>query len=653
MILKFKKILILLLLTLLYINLHNYSLTYAINNTKNTTVLILCSYDSENNWENTIVEGFKKGLNFKYNLKIEYLDSKTLHSDIYTDSFINLLNLKYKNDSIRYILTLDDEALQLVRNNLFKENSFMYNIPTLFVGANKISSFSNDELKYITGIYEIQDNLEILNSILNSNKLIENIYIALDNSVYSSVIHDNIKSIQYLTNRPVNIKFLKSEYFNDIYSTLEATNESNSAILLVGSYANSSTNKMLKSEEVVNLIQSKTSTPIYSRIEPYIYSGAIGGIVNNGYRLGYVASNLSEKILLEPELSLPSPTYNIYYKALFNFDAVRHYNINPRLLPEDSIYINKGTFNFLVPKSTEIFIWAVSIMVLISIVALIILGILQKRNAFKNKQLLQESIQRDEIRTDFIITISHELRTPLNIIINATSLLELNVDNNNLDYNKVKQQLYYIKKNSNRLLKLISNLIDVTKIEYGYIDAHFEMANVVAVIEDTVLSTVQLANTHNIDIIFDTDEEEIYSAIDIPKIERIILNLLSNSIKFIKNKGQINITIHRNENSLTIKFKDNGIGIPQNILPSIFNKFYQVNSSLHRENEGSGLGLYIVKGLVDLHKGNISVESTLGIGTTFTIELPIVILENRISNNEDACSSLNNLIEIELSDIPN
>ena len=621
----------------------------SINSSK--TILIIGSYDSENEWEQSIINGFKSNLNTNnYHIKTEYLDTKFSNTDIYNESFMNLLNLKYKNDDILCILTLDDEALDLAKANVFNENSFMYKKHIIFVGANSVNFLTNEESKYITGIIEYQDNLPLIDLILTASKKTETIYILLDNSIFSKMIEEDILNISNLTHRKVNIEFIIITYFEDIENGLKNINHDSSAVLICGSYKFNS-KEIMEPRKTISDIQNVTSAPIYTKIDSYVYAGAIGGIINDGNRLGIMAYNFLNRVLENQEHESIVPTYNSLNIPLFNFKALRKYNINPLVLPKCSTYINKGKFNFILPRSTEILTWIILIFSFIIVAFITIYSFISRKKLIKSDKLLKESIENSNIKTNFIITISHELRTPLNIILNTAKLLNMNIDNENIDPKYFKEKLNYINTNSNRLLKLINNLIDVTKIEYGYMDTNFQMENVVQVVEDSVLSVVDLANSHNIEIIFDTEEEEIYSAIDKSKIERIMLNLLSNSIKFTNNGGIIKVNLEKNNDFIVIKVQDNGIGIPENIIPNIFEKFYQVNPSLNRSQEGSGLGLFIVKGLISLHHGTISVRSKSGVGTEFLIKLPIVIIENKTSKAQDNSSYFNNLKKIELSDI--
>lgn len=208
-------------------------------------------------------------------------------------------------------------------------------------------------------------------------------------------------------------------------------------------------------------------------------------------------------------------------------------------------------------------------------------------------------------------------------------------------------------KNANRLRRYINNLIDVSKLEMGYMDARFTNENIVSVVEDITLTIVDLAKSFNLNVIFDTEEEEIIMAIDKVKMERIILNLLSNAIKFTNDGGKIMVFVKREVDNVIIEICDDGVGMSEEIKKHLFEKFKRadLNDGFNRKNEGSGLGLFIVKGLVDLHNGEIAVKSKSNEGTKFIISLPIRIVEDRENENLIEYSSLEYMFEMELSDI--
>ncbi|HAN09744.1 MAG TPA: hypothetical protein DCP90_03930 [Clostridiales bacterium] len=268
---------------------------------------------------------------------------------------------------------------------------------------------------------------------------------------------------------------------------------------------------------------------------------------------------------------------------------------------------------------------------------------------------LEKSKQMEIIKSEFFANISHELRTPLNIILSALQVEE----NDNEDYKLCSENAYHscyfkiIKQNTYRLLKLVNNIVDLTKMDLGYFDIHKQNCNIVNIVEEITLSTSQYVEGKGITLEFDTDIEERIIACDPDKIERILLNLLSNAVKFTEPGGNIWINIYGNEDKTIVSVKDNGIGIEKEKSDIIFEKFIQVDKSLTRRCEGSGIGLSIVKLLVEMHGGKIYVKSEIGKGSEFIIELPMVVC-NELTEEEcktEVINSKKQKVITEFSDI--
>jgi two-component system CheB/CheR fusion protein len=217
--------------------------------------------------------------------------------------------------------------------------------------------------------------------------------------------------------------------------------------------------------------------------------------------------------------------------------------------------------------------------------------------------------------------LSHELRTPLNVILTALQLV--GTLKNETDQNDYEKKYYkMMKQNCYRLLRLINNLIDITKIDSSFFELNLKDCNIVKLVEDITLSVAGYIESKGIQLQFDTDTEEKIISCDPDQIERIILNLLSNAIKFTPHGGHIWVNVADFEDRIIISVKDSGICIPFDKQKIIFDRFQQVDKSLNRQHEGSGIGLSLVKSLIEKHNGNISVKSGIGIGSEFTIEIP-------------------------------
>ncbi|MBR0599563.1 PAS domain S-box protein [Clostridiales bacterium BAD-6] len=271
----------------------------------------------------------------------------------------------------------------------------------------------------------------------------------------------------------------------------------------------------------------------------------------------------------------------------------------------------------------------------------------------QGEELLKERTEYERLRTIFFANLSHEFKTPLNVILGAVQLLE----HTEKDYETVKTVNKYIKsikQNCNRILRLTNNLIDITKADSGYLKLNLCNYNIISILEDIVVTVADHVRSNGVEIVFDTDVEEKLMACDPDKIERIMLNLLSNALKFSDNQGVITVNVYDRAESISISVQDNGIGIPEDKLGTIFDRFVQVDQSLSRNTEGSGIGLSLIKAFVELHQGTISVNSEMGKGTQFLIELPCRLVEETYHREEKESFIHQNRIEkisVEFADI--
>jgi len=223
-----------------------------------------------------------------------------------------------------------------------------------------------------------------------------------------------------------------------------------------------------------------------------------------------------------------------------------------------------------------------------------------------------------------------------------------------LDREKIKVKANTQIKNCYRLIRLVNNLIDITKIDSGDFTLNISACNIVEIVENTVKSAVKYAALKDIEIIFDTEVEEVIIACDLDAIERIVLNLLSNAIKFTPQDGNIFVNISVCNNSIQIRVKDSGIGISQDKHEMIFERFEQADKLLTRSCEGSGIGLNLVKSLIEMHDGTIEVNSEYLNGSEFIVKIPIGKTSNdQISqkNSDDTFSNVISKTHIEFSDI--
>lgn len=275
------------------------------------------------------------------------------------------------------------------------------------------------------------------------------------------------------------------------------------------------------------------------------------------------------------------------------------------------------------------------------------------RTINEEKLIAQAALEYDRLKTDFFSNVSHELRTPLNIILGTIQLITLEGKEQE-QYQMSRKNIRIMKQNCYRLLRLINNLIDITKLDSGFLSIQFKNEDIVKIVEDITLSVAKYIESKEIALTFDTELEECWMACDADKIERIMLNLLSNAIKFTNSKGSIEVNIYDRGDRIGIHVKDTGVGIPENKMHIIFERFRQVDSLMQRKAEGSGIGLSLVKALVDAHGGTITVESKYGQGTEFMIELPITLVREAdeiLGERTSAVQPNVERIHVEFSDI--
>ncbi|MEZ4849521.1 MAG: response regulator [Bacteroidia bacterium] len=240
----------------------------------------------------------------------------------------------------------------------------------------------------------------------------------------------------------------------------------------------------------------------------------------------------------------------------------------------------------------------------------------------------------NQFKNQFFTNISHEFRTPLTVIRGMLGQIDENPDR------WLEKGKKLIRRNTNQLLDLVNQILDLQKLESGKLDLKLIQGDIVSFLNYLSESFQSLAEQKGISVSFEATPDEIWMDYDAEKILRIFSNLFSNAIKFTPEGGNISINISIGSNSenenklLAFSIRDTGVGIPEEKLPSIFDRFYQVDGSATREGEGTGIGLSLTQELVQLMSGKITVESKTGEGTIFTISLPITNEAPRENNTD-------------------
>ena len=245
----------------------------------------------------------------------------------------------------------------------------------------------------------------------------------------------------------------------------------------------------------------------------------------------------------------------------------------------------------------------------------------RKQAELERIRLLAKAESANRVKDEFLAVLSHELRTPLNPILGWTQLLR----SNRIPPQKVDQALETIERNASLQAEMIKDLLDVSRILRGKLQLNPVKVNLVNIIKAAIETVRLAAHAKSVEIMTDFPLETSFVEGDANRLQQIFWNILSNAVKFTTSGGQVNIGLNYNNSQAKIQIKDTGKGISSEFLPYVFDYFRQENSSSTRNNGGLGLGLAIVRHLVELHGGKIQVESPgIDKGTTFIVEIPLM-----------------------------
>lgn len=269
---------------------------------------------------------------------------------------------------------------------------------------------------------------------------------------------------------------------------------------------------------------------------------------------------------------------------------------------------------------------------------------------------LKEKIEMEQLRKEFFSNLSHEFKTPITLIYSTIQLFEAEMSRKDIEMDKVNRRLEIMKQNCNRMIGLINNLLDISKIEAGYFELVFQNHDIVGIIQDIIVSLKEYMTNKGIKLLFHTNLKIKIMTIDPYAIERAVLNLLSNAVKFSNQGDIITVKLYEKKENIFISVRDTGIGMRQDNLDFIFDRFKQVDKSFSRKNEGSGIGLSIVKEIIHMHGGEITVKSEYNVGSEFIIKLPINQANFKEENLTDLAinyerANLIKMAQIEFADI--
>ena len=606
------------LLLIMFLVMHNEKI-YAVENRE---ILFISSYSPNFITFKDQIKGIETVLGDKYNLQVQYMNCKSDNSRVDESNFYNLLKYSissYKN--LEGILLGDDEALEFYikyKDDLFKD------IPVSFFGMSNEKNI-NTAIKFdnVVGVKEKESLDETIKLIENYHKNVENI-ILIDNDY--RVINSFYNNKDYLKYDNFNFKNLITKEFNiDEFKNKLDHIDKNSAIISLYPIHFKDV-QWLDYKDVNTIIKDNTNNiPIYTCLNYGITDGVIGGKVINLYNHSKLATEMLLKVINGENLNNKYINDDRPNDYIFDYNLLKQYDININSLPINSIIINNPID--IIKKNKGIFINILILLLGLTSIIITLISYIKYRKKYE-KSIIEAKNMAEEanmLKSHFISNISHELKTPITVIMSVIQVLQIKDTD---DFSNKNIQI--IDNNCKRLLRLINNIIDMEKFDSNEITLDLKNVNMVSLIDDIVESIEPYAKSKDLSIIFDPHLEELYMSIDCPKIERVLLNLLSNAIKFSYNCGVIYISLYKdNDNNAVITFKDYGSGISEKNLKNIFDRFTQVDNTMTRSNEGSGIGLSIAHSFVTLHKGSIEVKSRENEGSEFIVKIPIKLINEK------------------------
>jgi signal transduction histidine kinase len=238
---------------------------------------------------------------------------------------------------------------------------------------------------------------------------------------------------------------------------------------------------------------------------------------------------------------------------------------------------------------------------------------MQRRLAEQNERLLE----LDRLKDEFVSSVSHELRTPLTSICGYAELLVDDVEDE-----QARGYVRIVERNAHRLLELVDELLFAARMQAGGLELRTGPVDLRALVEDAVVSAAPQAESAGVELRLSAENAVPVVDGDEARLARVVTNFVSNAIKFTPVGGRVDVTLRRQNGRVLVEVSDTGIGIPEEELGHLFERFFRAQTALERHIPGTGLGLYISKAIVDAHGGEISVSSAEGEGTTFALELP-------------------------------
>jgi len=634
-------------------------------------ILHINSYNVQNEWERSHMESIRRNLERRFNVSssssretaLDYfsfnLNSNELLSTASFNAIIsNMIRTSFISRFPDLIIASGNEALEYVLNNKYL---IFPNTPVLFFGVQN----ENDAVLYgdeenVTGVYETVSFVETVSQILKSFPGTRRIYILNGYFLSKSIaLREDIQKRIASSRLPVDFSFNDNKLFADILEDIRWFGSD--TVVLIGSYLSDNGRTFYSETEVQSMVTQASNYPVFSLTSPYIGYGVLGALVSEIEAQSDVVASIAAEILNgTPPSAIPVITDSSFLNQWhFDYDAVKRFNVNLRDLPAGHIIINRALPIWESnPLEFTLILTVAGLIIMVLAAFTTVAYILNKKKADKvyiaNIENTQEELRHardaaqaaNRTKSTFLANMSHEIRTPMNSIIGFAELAQYS-DN----LRKNKEYIGNILESAQWLLKIINDILDISKIESGKITLEKIPFDLHDVLSNCQITIKPKAEEKGIAFYCYAEPSLNKKLLGDPiRLRQVIINLLSNAVKFT-NTGTVKLLaslVNNDSNSVIIHFevKDSGIGMNQAQIGRVLEPFMQGDDSVTRRFGGTGLGLPITKSIIELMGGELIIESALDIGSKFSFDLNFDLID------EDTAAKFQANV-LEIKDKPN
>ncbi len=602
-------------------------------------VFVLHSYHEGLPWSRGLEKGLDQGFDnagVPVELHVEYLDRIRAKDTSILQDLENLFKKKLKGIPVNAVIATDDPAFSFL---LERREALFPGVPLFFCGPNGLKSSGIKDITAITGIAENPDMRGTIDLVQKLHPQAGEFAVVSDRNPASLRVLNTLNQIQREMKESFTLNVLTDESLDSLKRELHSL-PAGTPVLYHAFMQDSSGREYGSNLAVLEELSTEVNLPFYTFKKIDMGHGAVGGSVISEELMASLTAQMVAEYLKGKSLRDIPPVFDTPQVFIFDANQLKRLNIPESELPSGSIVINRRISTY---EANKALFRSVSIIfcLLVLLVSVLALNVRRRIAAERQLKLINEDLEqrvRDRtedfnqallraeaatrVKSDFLANMSHEIRTPMNAIIGMSHLISQTPLND-----KQKDYIDKITMAGKSLLNIINDILDFSRIEAGKLEIQSREFNLDNVLDNLSNLNSQRASAKGLELLFrvDPDVPRILRGDDL-RLGQVLLNLVSNAVKFT-DKGEILVSVNVKERTgekviLEFCVRDSGIGMTREQMATLFESFTQADASTTRKYGGTGLGLAISKYLANLMNGVISVESTPGKGSRFTVALP-------------------------------